>query len=183
MRSSGRLWAGRSPTSRRARTLRAAPALREFWLRRGDAREALRWTARMLDGDLDAVPPDLVANACAAFGFGSQLTGDLAAGLPKIERAIELAREGGRPESLVFALFGAAQGAFEAASSIGARRHATEAWRCATEWRALGAGRVAGHPRLHDAGERRSGGRGVAHRSSRRCRSIASLVTSAASCS
>ena len=49
------------------------PALREFWYRRGWAGEAARWTARMLEGDLGAVPPTLLAEVHSAAGFASIL--------------------------------------------------------------------------------------------------------------
>jgi predicted ATPase/DNA-binding SARP family transcriptional activator len=110
----------------RAVTLRAAPALREFWLRRGDAREAGRWAARLLDGDLSGVAPDLVANACYAAAFAALLSGDIGASRLHAERSVHLARKSDRAETLTAALFGLAQGCLAIGDMSGVRRAAGE---------------------------------------------------------
>ncbi|HEY5629879.1 MAG TPA: BTAD domain-containing putative transcriptional regulator [Candidatus Limnocylindrales bacterium] len=110
----------------RAVTLRAAPALREFWLRRGDAREAGRWTGRMLDGDLDSVASDLLADVYDSAAFGALISGDPATSRLLIDRSIRLARAGARQETLAAALYGAAQCYFGSGDLASVRRHATE---------------------------------------------------------
>jgi predicted ATPase/DNA-binding SARP family transcriptional activator len=111
----------------RAITLRAVPALREFWWRRGDARDAGRWTARMLDGNLDAVPPDLLAEVHNAAAFAAAIARDLPASRQHCDDAVELARQGGSAQGIVFALWGLAQVAFFRGDMDAARRYASEA--------------------------------------------------------
>ncbi len=89
----------------RAVTLRAAPALYEFWGRRGDVREAARWTARMLDGDVEAVPPSLLGEAHAAATIAALVAHDLRAGLAHAEDVVRLSHEGGDTRLLVLGLF------------------------------------------------------------------------------
>ena len=90
----------------RATTLRAAPALREFWYRRADAREAARWTAAMLDGDLAAAPPHLLAETHNAAAFTANVTNeDLQGGLAHANEAVRLSREARYVPGLVFALW------------------------------------------------------------------------------
>jgi predicted ATPase len=86
-------------------TLRAAPALNEFWGRRGDAREAARWTARMLDGDVEAVPPSLLAEAHAAAAVAALAAHDLRAGFAHSEDVVRLSHEGGDTRLLVLGPF------------------------------------------------------------------------------
>jgi len=111
----------------RATTLRAAPALRELWFRRGWGREAGRWTRRMLEGDLEAVPPRLLAEVHSAAGFASDLAVDLPSATTHADEALRLAREGGSTESLIFALFGRAQVAVALGDLDSTRRYALEA--------------------------------------------------------
>jgi predicted ATPase/DNA-binding SARP family transcriptional activator len=111
----------------RAVTLRAAPALREFWYRRGWAREAVRWTARMLEGDLEDVPPSLLAVVHDAASFGADLGMDLPTAAAHADEAVRLARESGAAPALVVALWGRAQVAFAIGDLDSVRRFATEA--------------------------------------------------------
>jgi predicted ATPase/DNA-binding SARP family transcriptional activator len=90
----------------RAVTLRAAPALRELWHRSADAREAARWTGRMLEGDLEAVPARLLAEVHAAAGFAAVTANDLQTGLFHFDSALRLFREDEFTRSLSFALWG-----------------------------------------------------------------------------
>ena len=108
-------------------TLRAAPALREFWYRRGWAGEAARWTARMLEGDLEAVPPSLLAEVHNAAGFAADLAVDLPAAAAHADEALRLAREGGTTATLIFALFGRAQVAVALGDLETMERYAAEA--------------------------------------------------------
>ena len=78
----------------RAVALRAAPALRELWFGRGDQREAARWTAQMLAGHVDAVPPGLLAEVRSAMTHAAVLASDLPAALSLSDEAVRLARTG-----------------------------------------------------------------------------------------
>jgi non-specific serine/threonine protein kinase len=89
----------------RAMTLRAAPALRELWFRRGDVREAGRWTAQMLDGDLVAVPPGLLAEVHGAASYAELITNDLATALSHAEQAIRLSHEAGSTQAMLHGLW------------------------------------------------------------------------------
>lgn len=111
----------------RAVTLRAAPALREFWIQRGDAREAGRWTARMLQGDLEAVSPGLLAEVHIAACFAAVLVPDLAAAVSHAAEAVGLSREGNHPHGLVTALWAWTQVDFALGDFDSMRRHALEA--------------------------------------------------------
>jgi predicted ATPase/DNA-binding SARP family transcriptional activator len=123
-------------------TLRAVPALREYWYRRGDALEAGRWAARMLDADLAAVPAALRAEVHAAASFAAFVTGDWAAAGKRAEEAVRLAREGDATHALVFALFGLSNMALSSGDTESARRIALEALgectRHGTRWSAAG---------------------------------------------
>ena len=90
----------------RAVTLRAAPALRERWYRRADAREAARWTALMLEGDLEAVPPRLLAEVHAAAGFAAITANDLQTARFQFETALRLFGGDEFTRGLSFALWG-----------------------------------------------------------------------------
>jgi tetratricopeptide (TPR) repeat protein len=80
--------------------------LREFWYRRADASEAARWSARMLDGDLDAVPPALLAEVHTAAGFAVNVANEnLQDGLAHADEAIGLARQAGYLPGFMFALW------------------------------------------------------------------------------
>jgi predicted ATPase/DNA-binding winged helix-turn-helix (wHTH) protein len=104
-----------------ANALRAAPALWEFWFRRGDAREAGRWSALMLAGDLTGAPPEHLAAAHQAASFAADLGNDPAAGYSHSDAAVSLARQSGSASMLVSALWGRANVAF-AAGDIGRMR-------------------------------------------------------------
>jgi predicted ATPase/DNA-binding SARP family transcriptional activator len=113
--------------ARPADALSAAPALREFWFQRGDAREAGRWSARMLAGNLEAVPTALLAEAHHAATMAAGLTNDLATATLHAEAAVRLARDSGSHSTLVSVLWGRGNIAF-ASGDIGAvRANATEA--------------------------------------------------------
>lgn len=88
----------------RAVTLGAAPALCETWYRRGDAREAARWSARMLEGDLAGVPPHLLAWVHGAASFAADLASDFVAAGTHADAMIRLAREAGDAHAVVFGL-------------------------------------------------------------------------------
>ena len=111
----------------RATTLRAAPALREFWYRRGDGREAARWAARMLEGDLGAVPPSLLAEVHIAAGFAANVANDLPPGAAHVEEAARLARSADYTRGLIVALWGHAHIVFASGELAAMRRYATEA--------------------------------------------------------
>jgi predicted ATPase/DNA-binding SARP family transcriptional activator len=125
-----------------AMTLRAVPALREFWYRRGDALEARRWTARMLEGELAAVPAALYAEVHDAAAFAAYAMGDWAVSSKHAEEAVRLAREGDATPALVFALFGRSNIALGGGDIESARRFAQEALeestRHGTRWSAAG---------------------------------------------
>jgi predicted ATPase/DNA-binding SARP family transcriptional activator len=89
----------------RAVTLRAAPALRELWFRRGDAREARRWTAQMLGGDLAAVPPALLAEVHGAACYAAHMDNDLPTALSLADEVIRLSREGDNTQALLHGLW------------------------------------------------------------------------------
>ena len=63
----------------------------------------------MLEGDLGAVPPTLLAEVHSAAGFASDLAVNLRAAAAHADEALRLAQDGGSTESLIFALFGRAQ--------------------------------------------------------------------------
>lgn len=111
----------------RALALRAAPALRELWLRLGWAREAGLWSAWMLEGDLDDVPPDLLAEVHNAAAFAAEVGMNLAGAAFHAEEAVRLARGSGDTPSLAFGLFGRAVVAFAGGDIDSVRRFASEA--------------------------------------------------------
>jgi predicted ATPase/DNA-binding SARP family transcriptional activator len=111
----------------RAVTLRAAPALRELWYRRFDAREAARWTARMLEGDLEAVPPRLVAEVHAAAGFAATTANDLQTAHFHFETALRLFGEDEFTRGLGFALWGRCNVALALGDLDAVQRSAREA--------------------------------------------------------
>ena len=111
----------------RAVTLRASPALRELWFRRGDAREAGRWTAQMLDGDLATVPPNLRAELHTAASHAAVLANDLPTALSLAEEAIRLAHEGESAQALMAALWGRASVALARGDLAAVRRDSVEA--------------------------------------------------------
>ena len=110
----------------RALTLRAAPALRELWFRRGWAREAGLWTAHMLEGDLEGVPLNLVAEAHNAAGFAAHLAVDFAAAATHLDEAARLSRKAGYMHGLVFGLWGRAVVALALGDLGATRRHGLE---------------------------------------------------------
>lgn len=111
----------------RAVTLRAAPALRELWFRRGDQREAGRWTTQMLAGDLDAVPPGLLAEVHNAASHALVLAGDLPTALSLSEAAVRLAHTGESTRALLAGLWGRASVALALGDFATLRRDAIEA--------------------------------------------------------
>jgi predicted ATPase/DNA-binding SARP family transcriptional activator len=111
----------------RAVTLRAAPALREFWIRRGDPRDARRWTGRMLEGDLEPVPPSLLAEVHIAACFAAVPAPDLPAAVSHADEAVRLSREGGYTHGLVTGLWAWTQVAFALGDLDSMRRCAIEA--------------------------------------------------------
>ncbi|HZD86712.1 MAG TPA: BTAD domain-containing putative transcriptional regulator, partial [Gaiellaceae bacterium] len=139
-----------------AATLRAMAALREFWYRRGDALEAQRWTARMLEDDLAPVAAALRAEVHNAASFAADVAGDLAASTKHAEEAARLAREGEATPALVFALFGRATIALGGGDIESARRFAREALdectRHGTRWSAAGPLTVLGFASLFGGG-------------------------------
>ena len=111
----------------RAVTLRAAPALRELWSRRGDQREAARWTAQMLAGDLDAVPPGLLAEVHNAASHAAVLASDLPTAFSLSDEAVRLARTGESTQPLLAGLWGRASVALALGDFATLRRDAIEA--------------------------------------------------------
>ncbi len=111
----------------RAATLRVAPALNEYWMWRGDAGEALRWSARMLRGDLSEVPPALLAAVHNAASMGATLAMDLEGATWHSEQAIALAAAAGHPVELVLCLFGRSHVAFASGDLVTMERYADEA--------------------------------------------------------
>jgi predicted ATPase/DNA-binding SARP family transcriptional activator len=111
----------------RAVTLRAAPALREFWYRRGDGREAGRWTALMLEGDLAAAPPALLAEVHGAASYAALVASDLPTAHSYAEAAIRLSREGDSTQALLYALWVQASVAFALGDFAAFRRDSIEA--------------------------------------------------------
>ena len=123
-------------------TLRVAPTLREFWQRRGEAREAGRWTARMLDGDLDGVDADLRAVVHGSATFSAILTGDVEAALGHSEAGVRLARESGSAQVLAYCLWSRANAFMTLGDLDSTRRDALEALatcdRIGDRWRRAG---------------------------------------------
>lgn len=111
----------------RAVALRAAPALRELWFRRGDGREGARWSALMLAGDLAAVPPGLLAEVHSAASNAALLASDLPTALSLAEEAIRLSRRGQSRQALLGALWCRASAALALGDFPAIRRHAIEA--------------------------------------------------------
>jgi predicted ATPase/DNA-binding SARP family transcriptional activator len=111
----------------RAVTLRASPALRELWLRRGDAREAGRWSAQMLEGDLAAARPDLRAELHNAASYAALLANDLPTAGFHADEALLLAHEGESSQALVGALFGRASVALACGDLAAVRRDSVAA--------------------------------------------------------
>jgi predicted ATPase/DNA-binding SARP family transcriptional activator len=112
----------------RAVTLRAAPALREFWFRRGDLREARRWAARMLEGDLRDVPPGLLAEVHIAASYSAAISApDFPTAVLHGDEAVRLAREGSDPHCLVIALWSRALVDLALGELDSMRRYALEA--------------------------------------------------------
>jgi tetratricopeptide (TPR) repeat protein len=111
----------------RAVTLRTAPALRELWHRRADAREAARWTTRMLEGDLEAVPARLLAEVHAAAGFVALTANDLQAARSHVEDGVRLFREDEYTRGLSFALWGRGNISLARGDWDGVQRSAHEA--------------------------------------------------------
>jgi predicted ATPase/DNA-binding SARP family transcriptional activator len=111
----------------RAVSLRAAPALRELWFRRGDQREAARWTAQMLAGDLDAVPRGLLAEIHNAASYAAVLASDLPTALSLSDAAVRLARTGESTQALLAGLWGRASVALALGDFVALRRDSAEA--------------------------------------------------------
>ncbi len=110
----------------RAVTLQAAPALRELWFRRGDAREAARWTAEMLAGDLADVPPGLRAEVHNAASHAAVLANDLPTALSLADEAVSLARQGDGTQALLAGLWGRASVALAAGDFASLRQDSVE---------------------------------------------------------
>jgi non-specific serine/threonine protein kinase len=110
----------------RALTLRAAPALREFWYRHADPREAGRWTARMLEGDVDSAPADLLAEVHVAACFAAVMVADLPAAATHADTAVTLSRETGHRGGLITALWARSQVALSLGDLAATRRYANE---------------------------------------------------------
>ena len=111
----------------RAVTLRAAPALRELWFGRGDQREAARWTAQMLAGHVDAVPPGLLAEVRSAASHAAVLASDLPAALSLSDEAVRLARTGESTQALLAGLWARASVALALGDFAALRRDSVEA--------------------------------------------------------
>jgi tetratricopeptide (TPR) repeat protein len=111
----------------RAATLRAAPALRELWFRRGNAREAGRWATQMLAGDLATVPPGLLAEVHAAASYAQLVTSDLSTALAHADEAILLSRRGDSTNALLHGLWVRASVALASGDIAAIRRDSTEA--------------------------------------------------------
>jgi len=111
----------------RAVTLRAAPALRELWYRRGDGREADRWTGEMLAGDLTGVPPSLLAEVRDAASYAATVANDYPAALSHADAAVHLAREGDSTQALLYGLWGRATVALALGDYAGMQRDSVEA--------------------------------------------------------
>lgn len=110
----------------RAVTLRAAPALRELWFRRGDAREAARWSAQMLEGDQSGVVPSHLAEVHAAASHAALLANDDATAASHADEAITLARESGSTQALLAGLWGRASVALSRGDFAGLRHDSIE---------------------------------------------------------
>ena len=108
-------------------TLRAAPALRELWFRRGDPREAGRWTAQMLDGDPAAVPHGLLAEVNNAASHAAVLANDIPAARPLADEAVRLARQGDSTQALLAGLWGRASVALAVGDVAAVARDSIEA--------------------------------------------------------
>ena len=89
----------------RALTLRAAPALGELWLRRGNGREAGRWTAQILEGDLSGAPSGLLAEVHGAASYAALVSGDISTAQSLVDRAIRLSRQGESRQALLSGLW------------------------------------------------------------------------------
>lgn len=112
----------------RAVTLRAAPALREFWYRRGDLRDARRWAARMLEGDVEGVPSGLLAEVHIAASYSAAIAApDFPAAVSHGDEAVRLAREAGSTHGLVIALWSRALVDLALGDLDSMRRNAIEA--------------------------------------------------------
>jgi predicted ATPase len=141
----------------RAVSLRATPALRELWYRQGWAREAGRWAARMLKGDLEGVPPALLAEAHNAAGLGADLAMDFSAAVSHLEEAVRRAREAVYLPGLVFGLWGRAAAAFALGDVGSMRRSALEGLRACEQaddrWGRAGPLAILGNASLFAEGE------------------------------
>jgi predicted ATPase/DNA-binding SARP family transcriptional activator len=111
----------------RAITLRAAPALRDLWYRRGDGREADRWTRQMLDGDLTDVPARLLAETHDAAAYAAVVANDYPSALSHADAAVQLAREGDSRQALLYGLWARATVAFALGDHAALRRGSLEA--------------------------------------------------------
>ncbi|HEX9124635.1 MAG TPA: hypothetical protein VF984_14965 [Actinomycetota bacterium] len=112
----------------RAVTMRAAPALREFWYRRGDLGEARRWAARMLEGDVESVPSGLLAEVHIAASYSAAISApDFPAAVWHGDEAVRLARVAGSGHGLVIALWSRALVDFALGNLDSMRRYAIEA--------------------------------------------------------
>jgi predicted ATPase/DNA-binding winged helix-turn-helix (wHTH) protein len=111
----------------RAITLRAAPALRELWYRRGDGREADRWTGLMLDGDLTGVPSSLLAEVHDAASYALVVADDYSAARSHADAAVQLAREGDSTQALLCGFWARATVALAMGDYATLRRDSLEA--------------------------------------------------------
>jgi tetratricopeptide (TPR) repeat protein len=94
----------------RSATLRAAPALFEFWYRQAKASEAGYW-GRLMLAESDDAPEALRAAVHGAIAFGDTVRGNIPGLFEHAEAAIRLCREAGDEWGLVQALFVRAQAA------------------------------------------------------------------------
>jgi predicted ATPase/DNA-binding SARP family transcriptional activator len=111
----------------RAATLRAAPALREVWFRRGDAREARRWTTQMLEGDLAGIPPGLLSEVHGAASYGALLANELPTALSFADEAVRLSHEGDSTQARLSGLWMRASVALALGDFDAIRRDSLEA--------------------------------------------------------
>jgi predicted ATPase/DNA-binding SARP family transcriptional activator len=111
----------------RAWALRAAPALTERWVRRGEAREAGRYASRMLEGDLADAPARQLAWTHGAASFAAALAANFAEAGTHAQAMADLLRGTGDIHGLVFSRWMSAHVAFGLGDLDGMRRHAHNA--------------------------------------------------------
>lgn len=92
--------------------LRGAPALAERWIHRGEAREAGRWSARLLDAASDGAPARMLAGVHVAAAFAATLDGDFSSATRHTDEATRLARSAGDHHGVILGLHMRAHVAF-----------------------------------------------------------------------